>query len=105
MKALSIREPWASMIARGEKTIEIRTWRTRHRGPLLLCAAKSSPGPLAGKAFAIANLVSVRKMQARDRQKACADFFPNAYAWIFEDIYPVDNFSVCGRPGLFDVAC
>ena len=29
MKALSIRQPWASLIITGKKTIEIRTWRPR----------------------------------------------------------------------------
>ena len=33
MKALSVPQPWAEVIARGEKTIEVRTWSTKHRGP------------------------------------------------------------------------
>lgn len=38
MKALTVRQPWAAMILRGtdRKTIENRTWRTDHRGPLLI---------------------------------------------------------------------
>lgn len=42
MKALSVRQPWASLIASGYKRFEIRTWPTRHRGPLLICAATGS---------------------------------------------------------------
>lgn len=42
--ALSVRQPWADRIARGIKTIELRTWRTNYRGPLLICAASKRPG-------------------------------------------------------------
>jgi hypothetical protein len=45
MKAISIKQPWAQLIARGEKTIELRTWATNHRGPLLIV---SSLAPDAG---------------------------------------------------------
>ena len=38
--AISLWEPWASLMATGAKTIETRGWATRHRGPLLICAAK-----------------------------------------------------------------
>jgi activating signal cointegrator 1 len=36
--ALSIRQPWVELILRGCKTIEVRTWPTRHRGELWLHA-------------------------------------------------------------------
>ena len=52
MRAISIREPWSSAILAGRKTIEVRSRRTNHRGPLLLCCSKSPAGPLAGLAFA-----------------------------------------------------
>lgn len=39
--ALSIRQPWASLIVEGRKDIENRTWRTEHRGPILIHAAKT----------------------------------------------------------------
>ncbi len=40
MKALSIRQPWAWLIAHGYKDIENRKWSTNYRGPLLIHAAK-----------------------------------------------------------------
>ncbi|MEK6418463.1 MAG: ASCH domain-containing protein [Burkholderia gladioli] len=40
MKAISIRQPWAWLIAAGLKDIENRTWRTSYRGPILIHAAK-----------------------------------------------------------------
>ena len=41
MRALTIRQPWAELIVRGEKDVENRSWRTRHRGPLLIHAGAS----------------------------------------------------------------
>jgi len=40
MKALSIRQPWASLIVLGIKDIENRTWATRERGTILVHASK-----------------------------------------------------------------
>ena len=40
MKALSIRQPWVYLIMQGGKDIENRTWRTNHRGTILVHAAK-----------------------------------------------------------------
>ena len=39
--ALSIRQPWASLILLAGKDIENRTWEARVRGPILIHAAKS----------------------------------------------------------------
>ena len=36
-------QPWASLVAIGENTIETRSWNTRFRGPLAIHAAKSFP--------------------------------------------------------------
>jgi hypothetical protein len=40
MIALSIRQPWAWLIAQGHKDIENRNWPTKHRGPFLIHAGK-----------------------------------------------------------------
>ncbi len=47
MKALSVRQPWASLIIRGIKRVENRRWRTPYRGRLLIHAA-ASRASLAG---------------------------------------------------------
>jgi hypothetical protein len=41
MKAISVRQPWAWLIASGHKRVENRTWSTRYRGPVLIHASKS----------------------------------------------------------------
>ncbi|GAB6172011.1 hypothetical protein JCM15765_14890 [Paradesulfitobacterium aromaticivorans] len=40
MKAISLLQPWASLIATGAKKIETRSWATRYRGPLAIHASK-----------------------------------------------------------------
>lgn len=40
MKALTLHQPWASLIAVGLKTIETRSWSTKYRGPLAIHAGK-----------------------------------------------------------------
>src|SRR3954470_11772886 len=37
--ALSLKQPWAALLAAGRKTIEVRRWTTRYRGELLIHAA------------------------------------------------------------------
>src|ERR1700746_2671571 len=39
IKALTIRQPWAELILRGRKPYELRSWRTKYRGPLIIHAA------------------------------------------------------------------
>jgi hypothetical protein len=40
MKALTLTQPWATLVAIGAKRIETRSWRTSYRGPLAIHAAK-----------------------------------------------------------------
>lgn len=44
MRALSIRQPWAWLIAHGFKDVENRPWNTHYRGRFLIHAAKTLPG-------------------------------------------------------------
>lgn len=43
MKFLTIRQPWASLIAVGAKTIETRPFSTKYRGPLAIHAGLAKP--------------------------------------------------------------
>jgi hypothetical protein len=43
MKALTLTQPWASLVAIGAKRIETRSWGTSYRGPLAIHAAKGFP--------------------------------------------------------------
>ena len=43
MKALSLLQPWATLIALGYKQYETRSWGTKHRGPLAIHASAGKP--------------------------------------------------------------
>ena len=40
MKALTIKQPWATLIQKGYKKYEFRTWKTNYRGDVLIHAGK-----------------------------------------------------------------
>jgi hypothetical protein len=42
IKAISLHQPWASLIPMGLKKYETRSWATSYTGPLLICAAKKT---------------------------------------------------------------
>jgi hypothetical protein len=48
MKALTLTQPYATLIAIGAKRIETRSWSTRYRGPLAIHAGKGL-GPVGGE--------------------------------------------------------
>lgn len=43
MKALTIRQPWASLFALNVKHMETRSWDTKHRGPVAIHAGLAWP--------------------------------------------------------------
>ena len=72
MKALTIAQPYADLIARGEKVIENRTWFTPYRGPLVIHAGKSKEwlesdddrqGLVFGAVVAVADLYDCRRVE------------------------------------------
>lgn len=104
MKAISVKQPWASMIAQGVKSIETRTWATRHRGPLLIVASSQPKIGPTGLALVVVELIDCRRMGEGDVQAACCAVYPGAWAWVLKMIGPVDPmFPVRGRLGLYDV--
>ena len=103
MKAISIKEPWASMIREGRKTIETRTWKTNYRGKILLCASQKPKSDISGTAFATAELTDIRPMTKADEKDACCEVYDRAHSWFLENVTPIRPFPVKGQLGLFDV--
>ena len=110
VKAITIWQPWATFIAEGKKLIETRTWRTKYRGPLLICAGKHWDKQFSersryrfGVAVAVVDLADCRPMTPRDVQDALCDFEPGRYAWMLKNIREIKPFPVRGRQMLFDV--
>ena len=109
MRALSVKQPWASLIARGAKRIELRTWATEYRGPLLICASQSASreglqhyedGP-RGVALCIVDLVDCRPSKRRDSVAAYCKPDREHYSWTLENVRAVPHVPVCGSLGLF----
>jgi len=103
MKALSVKQPWANLIANGEKTIETRLWPTSYRGPLLIVSSKTPNIHPAGYALAIAELVDCRPMTGADERAARCATYPGAYSWILRNTRKITMFPVRGKLGLYDV--
>lgn len=106
MKCLSVKQPWASLIASGRKTIELRTWFTKYRGPIIICASASpwretqyEIGPM-GVTICLVNLLDVRRFEVGDC--ACIEPGPRDLSWVLERIKVLDLVPVSGRLGLWD---
>ena len=86
MKCLSLKQPFAYLLALGEKTIELRKWNTKFRGEFLIHASKTidddtcerwdikiynlSIGAIIGSAFLDAvKIYSNQEDFKRDKQK------------------------------------
>lgn len=98
--ALGIQQPWAELILRGVKTLEIRSQPTRQRGTIYVYTSKR-PSPLDAAATAArqheidiaslpfgvlvgtVNLVDCRPCTAKDQTAACvpAALLKGQYAW------------------------
>jgi len=103
MKALSVKQPWANLIASGEKTIETRIWATGYRGEILIASTKRPNIDPAGYGIAIATLADCRPMTHQDEAAAHCILYPQAFAWVLRDIRRIAPFPVRGALGLFDV--
>lgn len=105
MKAISVRQPWASMIAQGGKTVETRIWSTEFRGDLLIVSSKKPvfPGLPSGKALCVVRLYDCRPMTADDEPAARCELYEGAWAWCLDNCRPVMMFSVRGTLGLYEV--
>lgn len=110
MKALSVRQPWAYLIASGKKTVECRSWRTNYRGPLLICASGraviyNGERLEAGSALAIVELVDIRPFLKKHCPMACMKSAPDpgSWAWMLQKPILIEPFQVKGKLHLYDV--
>lgn len=116
MRALSVRQPFAELIALGIKTLEIRSWMTTHRGPMLICSGGawhrlgvSLHGKIGarGVTVCVVDLIDVRPMTESDRAAAGLpedfDVF-GQFAWVLGNPRRVSARPMLGRLSLFDVS-
>jgi hypothetical protein len=103
MKALSIKQPWASLIAGGFKTIELRSWQTGYRGRILIVSSRKPAFGLAGYALATATIEACVPMTREHEQASFCKYDRDAFAWVLGDIRRIAPFEVKGQQGLFEV--
>lgn len=129
--ALSWKQPFAELMLHGK--IETRTWSTKYRGWVLICASKSgynfnqvhniagdrqivriteklrrnfSPfvsHRRAGVAIAVGKLVDCRPMKEEDEDRCFVQFHPDLYCHIYEGVTPIDPFPWKGTQGWKEV--
>ncbi|CAN5647508.1 hypothetical protein BH10BAC3_BH10BAC3_06840 [soil metagenome] len=114
MKAISLLQPWASLVVMGLKTIETRSWATQHRGSILIHASQGKAGSIfalepAFKKYisdfnklpfgAIIGIVSITAVvavtqtglpdhlmaQLTMEEKAFGDYTSSRFAWLLAD--------------------
>ncbi len=114
MKALSVKQPWAELIASGRKTIELRTWSRAHRGELLIVSglrfdprgAEHGVDGARGVAVCVVELVDIRLAVRRDSDAACFAVegnTPELLAWVLANPRRVAPTPVRGVLGVFNV--
>lgn len=103
MKALTIKNPSATYIILGDKTIEIRKHPTDYRGPLLIVSSARPHVGLTGHALGTVNLVDCREYRPEDAEAAKCGYCPEHYAWVLERPEAITPFPVKGRVGFYDV--
>jgi hypothetical protein len=116
--ALSIRQPWAELILRGEKSVELRKWTTDYRGPLWLHASKKlaevapplGDTPLfLGGYVGYATLQTIMAIDSRRwegwRIHHCdpGPYIPGYFGWVLSDVVRFqDPLPAPGKLGLFE---
>jgi hypothetical protein len=125
MKALTICQPYAELIVRGEKRVENRTWLTNYRGEMYIHAGKSRAWfdddahliqmlgckPPFGALIGIATLVDCVQYSSivmGDYNEKYPWLYDHEHAngpwcWILENVKPMMPVPYRGAQGLFNV--
>ena len=120
MKALTICQPYAELIARGDKRIENRTWPTAYRGPIAIHAGKSRAWlgdddeeaalygvnvaeiPF-GAIVAVANLTGCLRLEDLPPALESDTHANGPWCWLLQNVRRIAPIPYRGAQGLFDV--
>lgn len=132
MKIITLWEPWASLIAKGYKKWETRSWPTPYRGWVAIHAGKNAkyieelcfllvqagwkksifdPDPFPANwpfgcivaAVDLVDCVPTEKANPSRQERAFGDYSPGRFAWIFREVRPTKPLPFRGIPGLKDL--
>lgn len=133
IKALTLWQPWASLILLGHKCFETRSWHTKYRGQLIIHAAKKQGERLQtktafilynhhkidipyedlprGVALLTCNLTDCIPITPRERDRQtqleldCGDWRTGRWAWKLENIEAIEPpIPMTGHQGLWNVS-
>jgi ASCH domain len=117
MKALTVKQPWAAVIASGRKKIENRTWPTSHRGPLAIHAGKTPSAdarelmehfdldPAAvtyGAVVAIVNVVDCVALDDLPPELRDDPFAEGPFCWLLSEARIITPIHCKGQLGLWN---
>ncbi len=101
-KAISLKQPWANLVAEGKKKIETRKWATKYRGDIIICSSKNPKIKPAGCAICIAEIYDVRPMIKKDEKDACCKKYSRAHSWFLRNVRQIKPpIPVKGSLGIF----
>lgn len=113
MKAISIHSLYATAIARQEKTIELRSWRTSYRGDILICTSKTDSNNeeikdylIFGHAIALATIYDCVPFKENLRRYSYVDPYlrlNDYYCFLLENIRPIKPIPIKGQQRIFNV--
>lgn len=122
MKALTIKEPWATLIIEGYKKYEFRSWKTNYRGKILIHAGKTlekenierfekynlkyTCGAIIGEATLV-DCIKVSKefdeILRKENEIVYVNNHVDKYAWKLENIVKYDKpIYINGKLGLWN---
>jgi len=111
-KALSVKNPYATLIAEGKKKIEVRNKKTKFRGTVLIC---SSQFPIvesleSGCTLAFVEIYDCKKVSELTDDEweltkinASRDKFKDQFAWLMRNPEKVIEFPVKGQLGIYSL--
>jgi len=122
MKVITLKQPWATLIAEGYKKYEFRSWKTLYRGELYIHAGKGVDKKAMKKLEHLNLEFPQSKILAKVTLKDCIKLdedlgneihnknkliygnHPDGYAWLLDDVVKIDNHKTLnGKLGLWNL--
>lgn len=122
MKVITLKQPWASLVANGYKKYEFRSWKLNYRGDILIHAGKAIDKDAMenvknlnldyphSKIVAIVHIDDCIQLNEDINKKICEENYQvygnknrTGYAWKLSNIRKVDNSdTVSGKQGIWN---
>lgn len=122
MKVITLKQPWASLVANGYKKYEFRSWKLNHRGDILIHAGKAIDKDAMeqvknlnleypnSKILAIVHIDDCIKLDENINKQICAENYQvygnknrTGYAWKLSNIRKIENTDIIsGKQGIWN---